>query len=250
MQTNLILILSLIDVVAAASDVDGDKAFANVRTKVGEFVVENRVPSKSEFDALQAQIAELKDAYTDNPVERFEDPATHIAPAGLKSDVLRTSTKPAAVPTGTTLRDPFAAENSQDPQAELRKQSLEAERGVAYKEGEAALSPSDITAASLKTAGENGTLAPDAKEGDEVETEDGDDTNDDDQEGAGDEGDETGEPDFEGTSDDDLRAYLDERKVTYAHNAGHANLVEKARAAYEAEQAEKAKEGDESGSGE
>jgi len=248
MQTNLLLILSLIDVVAAASDVDGDEAFATVRTKVGEFVVENRVPSKPELDALQAQIAELKDQYTDNPVERFEDPATHIAPAGLKSDVLRTSTKPAAAPTGSALRDPYAAENSEDPQAEARKQSLEAERGVAYKDGENVLTPSQITANGTKTEGENGTLAPDAADGQEVEQGDND-ANDDDQ-NAGDDEEGNEEPDFEGTSDEDLKAYLDERGISYASNIGHAALVKKAKDAYDAEVEAKAKQQNEGGSGE
>lgn len=240
MQPNILLLLKLLDVVAAASDVDGDEAFAKLRTKIGEFVVENRVPSKPEFDALTGEADALIGKYSDEDHQRFEDPATHVAPAGLKSDVLRTSTKgPSAA--ATPLRDPYAVENQRegtdDPQALARLASAEAEKGVAYKDGENALTPSQITAQSVT----NGASAATPTAHADIEPGATDNASEDGENGP--EGEEQ-EPDFEGTTVPDLKAYLDEQGVEYSPKALKPELVELAKEAYAKAQANQG-EGDE-----
>lgn len=250
--THGLLLLKLIDCVAAGSDLDGDENYQELRRKIGEFIVENRVPSQPEFAKLTEEADGIIGEYADEAPARAEVPEEHVAPAGLKSDVLRT----AGPVTGgarreSAFRDSFALENrpEDDKQAEKRRESHDAEAGVAYVNGQNAPTPSDITAGGLPGARTDTPAAGETavvQGGDGDDTDNEDDTNDD--EGAGDEGGDDQEPDFEGSTKADLKAYLDERreagdeKATYETDANKDTLVHLAREAYE-----RAKDADDDG---
>ena len=123
-QNTLALMLKLIDILSvglqSVPEIFAD--FAKLRTQVGQFVVENRSPTKAEFDSLMQKGDALTDQVNDKlaemagddgvdetdedggalkaarrktlmtarlPRHEDEDPATHVMPAYLKSDVLR-----------------------------------------------------------------------------------------------------------------------------------------------------------------
>lgn len=251
--TNGLLVLTLIDIVAAASDVDGHEGYGEFRRKVGEFIVENRVPSKIEFDALQergrALVAEF--TATDGPVAPHEDPSTHIAPAALKSDMLRTASRPAPAGEGViapgALRDPHALENqrpgAETEQARARAESAAQEQGVAYEDGARAITPSDQS-------------RPGAAETEQTGAETGsDETEESEDDGGESGGTDTEEPDFEGSTKKDLQDYLDERReagdeeAVYENDANKATLVHLAKEAYARHKAKEAEEANEGADG-
>jgi hypothetical protein len=123
-QAQGLLILRLIDIVAENAGLNENEDYATLRADVGRYVVEGRSPSKIEFDAFMAKAEELSNTGETEFRAAFEDPAKHIAPAYLKSDVLRSSDaylagqQPEAGPAApgrSVMFDPYALENRRKP---------------------------------------------------------------------------------------------------------------------------------------
>lgn len=229
-----LLLLKLLDLVAAGSDVDGDEDYQALRTEVGVYVVENRVPSAKELSSFDERVQSVLSEYTDAPT-RFEDPATHVAPAGLKSDLLRTA-GPATTGgrAASAFRDPYATENidtATSEQVAKREALADKEEGVAYVDGQNVKTPSEVTAASLNPEGLTGSAVVQGEGADgETNTREnaedylnGEDGDTDETDGVDDGID--GEPDFDSGTVADLKQYLDANDVSYPSSAKRDDLI-------------------------